>query len=103
MIYESPIIIQSEECSEGLFMASGEDTPGSKTCNSVYMKGTYKLPNFSNWPSGKILDLGCHNCPANWGWCAVNSPYFTLSGPYMPSWEKSGFAPTDYWKDHNIL
>ena len=97
MKYESPVFIQSDELAEGIFMASGEDVPGSKTCNSVYMKGVFKKDDFSNWSSGTLMDVGCLNCPANWGRCAVNDPYLSKPGPYMPLWEKLGHAPTERW------
>ena len=49
--YEKPEVILMTECSEGVYLASGGQTgedPTAGECDSRYMKGAWKKPDYSN-------------------------------------------------------
>ncbi|MDK2809241.1 MAG: hypothetical protein PWP24_1979 [Clostridiales bacterium] len=99
------MIVTNDDAFEGVYLASGgmiiPDAGTTKTCQSAYMNGTFKAADWGNLETGKVIDTGCHNCPANLGYCAVASPDFSQEGPYMPSWEKANIDPNAFLKDHN--
>ena len=49
--YEKPEVILMTECLEGVYLASGGQTgedPTAGGCDSRYMKGAWKKPDYSN-------------------------------------------------------
>lgn len=107
--YEKPILLVQEEISEGVYLASGEDTGDGTArgkCDSKYMNGVWHAPDYTNGIS-YIGRFGCNGCPAfrhngcgllledYWG------SYDTDNGNRFPNWEKIGHAPDDPidWSD----
>lgn len=118
--YEKPQIIERFEAAEGVYMASGdaanvnngEATEGSAKCDSIYMKGVWQKPDYSQWNGhvrGYKQQFGCLGCPANTAsGCGLQSHYVDsgYAGSYdvdngnrKPSWEKKGYGPQDTVSD----
>ncbi|MGN0141632.1 MAG: hypothetical protein ACI4AD_05345 [Roseburia sp.] len=115
--YERPIVLQSEELMEGIYTASGDVIGGgggtgssenTAKCDSIYMKGVWQAPDYSDWAGGTRgyrQQFGCLGCPANTGsGCGLLSHYVDsgFAGSYdvdngnrKPSWEKKGYGPDD--------
>lgn len=95
--YEKPIVVTYEELAEGIFAASGDVADGNtadnnetkKGCQSAYMNGIFG--GYGSWNGETYKErYGCNECPAAWGYCAVNNPDFNSSAPAMPGWEAQG-------------
>lgn len=102
--YEKPVILVDGECSEGVYLASGE--PGTEgggyACESKYINGNWQPVSTSHWTGDgkKIIDRGCEGCPAyNEAKCNRNESWFQISGDkhLMPAWESAGKNPDDPW------
>lgn len=70
--YEKPEVILMTECSEGVYLASGGQTgedPTADGCDSRYMKGAWKKPDYSNSNvQMRAYDRkGCEGCAADDG------------------------------------
>ena len=68
--YEKPEVILMTECSEGVYLASGGQTgedPTAGGCDSRYMKGAWKKPDYSNSNvQMRAYDRkGCEGCAAD--------------------------------------
>lgn len=110
-LYNKPVVLLNEELSEGVYAASGADdnttqmpdTPDTEpkleqVCDSIYMKGNYVQPDFSDWANGtNINGRGCEGCPACWsdGSCHVAS--YPAEEDCRPSWEVQGKSPNALW------
>lgn len=113
--YEKPIVLENEELAEGVYAASGAVSGGGTTttptvpenpspqapvCDSIYIKGSYRQPDHSDWLNGTNLNgRGCEGCPACWsnGVCHVAS--YPAEEDCRPSWEKFGYGPNERWDD----
>jgi len=90
--YQKPTIVGSEELSEGIYMASG-----SAQCNSQYMSGVFRKPDYSI--NNHIDGLGCNGCPAFRGdHCGLQTEeywgsYDVDNGNRKPGWEREGKDP----------
>ena len=107
--YKKPIITDVG-ISEGIYMASGVSL-----CDSIYMKGVYQAPNYSNWSNGETRSykeqFGCHGCPAFTGTtCGLTTHYIesdkadsynTDNGNRKPIWEQKGYQPDEVVTDWN--
>lgn len=107
--YKKPII-EIIEASEGIYSASG-----SSLCDSIYMKGVYQAPDYSNWSEGEARNYkaqyGCHGCPAFTGTaCGLTTHYIDAdkadsydvdAGNRKPIWEQKGYQPDDIVTDWN--
>lgn len=101
--YKKPIILANNELSEGVYAASGTTDNGRK-CDSKYMNGTFKGPNWDN-STANIERYGCLGCPAyRWNGCGLQSDYIDSgkadsydvdNGNRMPEWEQKGFKPDE--------
>ena len=70
--YEKPEVILMTECSEGVYLASGGqngEDPTAGECDSRYMKGAWKKPDYSNSNvQMRAYDRkGCEGCAADDG------------------------------------
>ncbi len=111
--YVKPMIVEQDGLAEGVYMASG-GTSSSNTsgngpkCDSVYMKGVWQAPDYSDWGGttrGYKQQFACLGCPANTGnGCGLEthyvesgnaSSYDVDNGNRKPSWEKKGYGPDD--------
>ena len=112
--YEKPQLIENFETSEGIYMASGDTTGGVK-CDSIYMKGVWQAPDYSDWAGGTRgykQQFGCLGCPAYTGSaCGLQthyvdsgnaSSYDVDNGKRKPSWEQKGYGPDDVVTDWNM-
>ena len=120
MKYEKPIIFVNETQAESVYMASGATSNPSDVvtedkgpkCDSVYMKGVWQGPDYSDWNGatrGYRQQFGCLGCPAyTWNACGLQthyvdsgnaSSYDVDNGNRMPSWEKKGYGPDDTISD----
>lgn len=109
--YEKPSVLMNEELAEGVYAASGdvdngttttpstpEENTKTRTCDSIYLQGNYRQPDFSDWANGTNLNgRGCEGCPACWsdGKCHVEA--YIPEEDCRPSWEKEGKGPNDLW------
>ena len=108
--YKKPVVLMNEELAEGVYAASGTvspeatqtpeptPTPDKPVCDSIWMKGNYVQPDFSDWANGtNINGRGCEGCPACWsdGKCHVES--YPPEEDCRPSWEVQGKGPYDKW------
>ena len=101
--YKKPLVLMNEELAEGVYAASGAVVGGepenqSPVCDSIYIKGSYRQPDFSDWENGtNINGRGCEGCPACWsdGTCHVAS--YPAEEDCRPSWEKEGKSPYAKW------
>lgn len=98
--YEKPEVILMAECSEGVYLASGEQTgedPASGGCDSRYMKGVWKKPDYSNSSvQMRVYDRkGCEGCAADDGdGCKLQKGDAKVEGNvYQPVWEQQGLTP----------
>lgn len=116
-VYEKPIIIRNDEMQEGVYLASGAvaeegGAPGELKCDSIYMKGVWQAPDYSDWAGGTRgykQQFGCLGCPANTGsGCGLQTHYVDSdyaqsyevdNGNRMPSWERKGYGPDDVVSD----
>ncbi len=104
--YVKPIILANNELSEGVYAASGD---GPK-CDSKYMNGTFKAPDYSNTTTN-IGRYGCLGCPAfRQNGCGLNLDYIDSgkagsydqdNGNRMPGWERNGHKPDGFTWDYN--
>ena len=121
-MYEKPIVVPVEDTAEGIYMASGavngDSTvgDGGLKCDSIYMKGVWQAPNYSQWAAGETRgykeQFACLGCPANTAnGCGLlthyvdsnyASSYETDNGNRKPSWEKKGYGPDDPVTDWNM-
>lgn len=114
--YETPKVIENQDISEGVYMASGTGTAGNAGgapgCDSQYMKGVWQAPDYSDWNGGTRgykQQFGCLGCPANTAnGCGMLSHYIESgeassydvdNGNRMPSWERKGYGPNDTVSD----
>ncbi len=108
--YEKPFVMVNEGISESVFTASGtaDDGNGGIKCDSVYMRGIWQAPDYSNWNGstrGYKQQFGCLGCPAYTATaCGLQthyedsghaSSYEVDNGNRMPSWERKGYGPND--------
>ena len=109
--YETPKVIENQDVSEGIYMASGDTEGGSDGapgCDSKYMKGVWQAPDYSDWGGktrGYRQQFGCLGCPAyTANGCGLQthyvdsgkaSSYDVDNGNRKPSWEKKGYGPND--------
>lgn len=96
MNYEKPIAIALDQCSEGVYLASG--TPNKYSCKSIYMKGVYVQPTYSPITDGYKIGRGCEGCPAwNGHSCRfISTPEdINWDGDFRPTWEKQGYLPDE--------
>lgn len=112
--YEKPVVVASEELAEGVYAASGAvgvdstTSSGEVKCDSIYMKGVWQAPDYSDWAGGTRgykQQFACLGCPANTGnGCGLQthyvdsgnaSSYDVDNGNRKPSWEKKGYGPDD--------
>ena len=122
--YEKPVVVVSEELAEGVYAASGGVGAGSNTssddgglkCDSIYMKGVWQAPDYSQWPAGTTRgykqQFACLGCPANTdNGCGLLTHYVESgeaasydvdNGNRKPSWEKKGYGPDDPVTDWNM-
>lgn len=116
--YEKPMVQLSADLAEGVYLASGAqaaDDSGAAKCDSVYMKGVWQAPDYSDWAGdtrGYKQQFGCIGCPAYTGsGCGLLSHYVDsgYAGSYdadngnrMPSWEKKGYGPDDAVTDWSM-
>lgn len=121
--YEKPIAIVNEEIAEGVYAASGaaagdagNSSANALQCDSVYMRGIWQAPDYSQWASGETRgykqQFACLGCPANTdNGCGLlthyedsgyASSYETDNGNRMPSWERKGYGPNDPVTDWNM-
>lgn len=118
-MYEKPIVFPVEEIAEGIYMASGQANAGDGTgelkCDSIYMKGVWQAPDYSDWAGGTRgykQQFACLGCPANTAnGCGLlthyedsghASSYEVDNGNRKPSWEKKGYGPEDPVTDWNM-
>ena len=106
--YEKPIVLANSELSEGVYAASGT-TDDRPKCDSIYMKGVWQEPDYSQWATGEQRSyrkqFGCLGCPAyRYNGCGLQSDYIDANyspsydadnGNRKPSWEKKGYGPND--------
>ena len=111
--YEKPVVIFADEAAEGIYAASGAATEtisgnGGIGCDSVYMKGVWQGPDYSDWAGstrGYKQQFGCLGCPAftqngcglqnHYGASGNAASYDVDNGKRKPSWETKGYAPND--------
>lgn len=98
--YEKPEVILMTECSEGVYLASGGQTgedPTAGGCDSRYMKGAWKKPDYSNSNvQMRAYDRkGCEGCAADDGdGCKLQKGDAKVAGNvYQPVWEQQGLTP----------
>ena len=104
--YEKPMILNMGTY-EGVYAASGDvaDNGGEDNnqpvCDSIYIRGNFRQPDYSDWQYGTNLNgRGCEGCPANWsdGKCHVAS--YPPAEDCRPSWEVQGQQPDWRWNEH---
>ena len=108
MLYQKPVVVLNDDVAEGVFAASGT----ASLCDSVYRKGVYKAPDYSNWngtPRNYDDQFGCLGCRAYTGTaCGLTTHYVESgyaesynddNGKRMPSWEAKGYKNTDIVTD----
>lgn len=117
--YETPKVIENQDVSEGVYMASGDDaannSSGGPGCDSQYMNGVWQAPDYSSWNGGTRgykQQFGCLGCPANTAnGCGLQTHYIESgkassydvdNGNRKPSWEKKGYKPDDTVSDWNM-
>lgn len=112
--YETPKVIENQDVSEGIYMASGVsdvtggNSDGGPKCDSEYMRGVWQAPDYSDWAGGTRgykQQFACLGCPANTGnGCGLQTHYIESGnassydvddGNRMPSWERKGYGPDD--------
>lgn len=110
--YEKPMVLQNGELMEGVYTASGDvsnnSSNGGPKCDSIYMKGIWQAPDYSNWNGGTRgykQQFACLGCPANTdNGCGLQTHYVESgyaqsydvdNGNRKPSWEKKGYGPDD--------
>ncbi len=113
--YEKPVVVVSGETAEGVYAASGavgsagvEAADGAPKCDSIYMKGVWQAPDYSDWQGvtrGYKQQFACLGCPANTdSGCGLQthyvdsgqaSSYDVDNGNRKPTWEKKGYGPGD--------
>lgn len=117
-MYEKPIVVPVDEAAEGIYAASGGvadangGSDGGLKCDSIYMKGVWQAPDYSDWAGGTRgykQQFGCLGCPANTAnGCGLlthyvdsnyASSYEVDNGNRKPSWEKKGYKPDDVVSD----
>lgn len=98
--YKSPVILCSQDTSEGVYLASGDESSTERgKCDSKYMNGVYHKPDYSS--NNNIDGLGCNGCPAfRENACGIQTEeywgsYDTDNGNRMPEWERQGKEPYD--------
>lgn len=98
--YEKPEVILMTECSEDVYLASGGQTgedPTAGGCDSRYMKGAWKKPDYSNSNvQMRAYDRkGCEGCAADDGdGCKLQKGDAKVAGNvYQPVWEQQGLTP----------
>lgn len=119
-MYEKPIVVPVDEAAEGIYAASGAtntngETDGGVKCDSVYMKGVWQAPDYSDWAGGTRgykQQFACLGCPANTAnGCGLQthyvesghaSSYDVDNGNRKPSWEKKGYKPGDVVSDWSV-
>lgn len=113
--YEKPVLRVNADLAEGVYLASGDvvaDTDNGLKCDSIYMKGVWQAPDYSDWAGGTRgykQQFGCLGCPANTAnGCGLQthyvdsgyaSSYDVDNGNRMPSWERKGYGPDDVVTD----
>lgn len=116
--YEKPLFTSCASVSEGVYAASGDsasdssDSADGLKCDSVYMKGVWQAPDYSDWAGGTRgykQQFGCLGCPANTDdGCGLLTHYVesgnaasydTDNGNRKPSWEKKGYKPNEVVSD----
>lgn len=116
--YEKPMLRVNVELAEGVYLASGDttsDSSGSLSCDSVYMKGVWQAPDYSDWAGGTRgykQQFGCLGCPAytatacglltHYADSDYASSYEVDNGNRKPSWEAKGYGPEDTVTDWNM-
>lgn len=113
--YEKPSVTSCGTVYEGVYAASGDaasdssDSADGLKCDSIYMKGVWQAPDYSNWAAGETRgykqQFGCLGCPANTdNGCGLLTHYVESgnaasyevdNGNRKPSWEKKGYGPDD--------
>lgn len=107
--YEKPVVLANEDVAEGVYAASGSvASGGGPKCDSIYMKGVWQAPDYSDWAGetrGYKQQFACLGCPANTGnGCGLQTHYIESGqaasydvddGNRKPSWEKKGYGPED--------
>ena len=87
--YEKPEVILMTECSEGVYLASGGQTgedPTAGGCDSRYMKGAWKKPDYSN-SNVQMRAYDRKGCELQKGDAKV------AGNVYQPVWEQQGLTP----------
>lgn len=107
--YEKPIVLANSELSEGVYAASGTQAGGTSSsgapqCNSSYINGVWRGPDWSNTTSN-IDRYGCLGCPAyRPNGCGLQLDYVDSGfadsydvddGNRKPEWENKGFEKDD--------
>lgn len=113
------MVVAMSELTESVYTASGAPVTDTSTtqdngpkCDSVYMKGVWQGPDYSDWNGlsrGYRKQFGCLGCPAyTWNACGLQthyeesgnaSSYDVDNGNRMPSWERKGYGPNDTVSD----
>lgn len=106
--YEKPMLVRTEQMSEGVYLASGaEINPGAGSesgstaesrCKSKYMKGNYVQPTNNPIEDGYKKGRGCEGCPAwNGSSCRLQSAPDEMNwdGDFRPAWEVQGHFPDE--------
>lgn len=109
--YEKPILQINPDLAEGVYLASGDAATGGDggpKCDSIYMKGVWQAPDYSDWAGetrGYKQQFACLGCPANTAsGCGLQthyvdsgyaSSYDVDNGNRKPTWEKKGYGPND--------
>lgn len=115
--YQKPVVVTNDELAEGVYTASGvpsdtSNSDGGPKCDSIYMKGVWQAPDYSNWNGvdrGYRQQFGCLGCPAyTANACGLKTHYIDSgeassyevdNGNRMPSWERKGYGPDDVVTD----
>jgi hypothetical protein len=113
--YTSPEVRLTDEAAEGVYAASGEEEVLGSKCDSVYMKGIWQGPDYSDWAGGTRGykdQFGCLGCRANTATaCGLQTHYIESGeassyddddGIRMPSWEQKGYGPNDVVTDWSV-
>jgi hypothetical protein len=109
MEYMKPMIVGNEELAEGVYAASGSDTP---KCDSKYMNGVYAAPQYNTWNNPMKEHYGCLGCPAfTETACGLQTHYVNSgqagsydadAGKRMPGWEQKGHTEDEIVNENNM-
>lgn len=112
--YEKPVVIKTEELTEGVYLASGDAVAGggatdggatdvNGTCDSKYLQGAWNRPWTNKQPESNLNTLGCQGCPGDDGnGCKLLKGETKIADKtYQPTWEREGYPPEGSPYGHN--